>query len=101
MKPIVHVGEGGVSKRVLEALEQALCDHELVKLRLRDTEDRKVVAQQIADKSGAELCGLVGRSSRAATKPSATMTTPMWTTIPPPERPKTPRTPCRDTASTR
>jgi RNA-binding protein len=62
LKAIVFVGEAGVSGGVLAALEQALSDHELVKLRLLNTEDRKITAEQIASASSAELCGVVGRS---------------------------------------
>ncbi len=62
LKPSVFVGEAGVSEGVLGALDRALSDHELVKVRLRDAQDRKTAAQSIADRSGAELCGLVGRN---------------------------------------
>jgi len=61
LKPVVHVGEAGISPPVLAALDVALTDHELVKVRLRETEDRKQAAAHLARETGAELCGLVGR----------------------------------------
>ena len=62
LRPIVHVGEAGVSDPVLRALDEALLAHELVKVRLLAPEDKKATAQAIADQSGAALCGLVGHT---------------------------------------
>jgi len=59
-KPIVFVGEGGVSGAVMKALDAALLDHELVKVKLREPESKKQTAEELAERSGAELCGLVG-----------------------------------------
>ena len=62
MKPIVHVGEAGLSEPVLKALDDALEHHELVKVRLRSPENKKATAAELAERSGAELCGLVGHT---------------------------------------
>jgi len=62
LRPIIHVGEAGVSDAVLRALDEALLVHELVKVRLYAPENKKATARVIADKSGAALCGLVGHT---------------------------------------
>jgi RNA-binding protein len=62
LKPVVHVGSAGISAPVLGALEKALADHELVKVRLHEPDDKKALARTLADESGAELCGLVGHT---------------------------------------
>jgi len=62
LKPVVHVGTAGISPTVLGALEKALADHELVKVRLHEPDDKKSFARNLAQKSGAELCGLVGHT---------------------------------------
>jgi len=62
LRPIVHVGEAGVSDAVLRAIDQALLAHELVKVRLLAPEDKKATAHEIAAKCGAVLCGLVGHT---------------------------------------
>jgi RNA-binding protein len=62
LRPVVHVGEAGVSGAVLRALDEALLAHELVKVRLFAPENKKATARAIADKSGAALCGLVGHT---------------------------------------
>ena len=43
-------------------VERALDDHELVKVRLREPEDKKASARDLAERCGAELCGLVGHT---------------------------------------
>lgn len=62
LKPIVYVGEGGISPAVVSALEAALDQHELVKVRLRQPENKKEAAQQLAEASAAALCGVVGHT---------------------------------------
>jgi len=62
LRPVVQVGEAGLSQAVAAAVEQALEDHELVKVRLREPEDKKAAARDLAERCGAELCGLVGHT---------------------------------------
>lgn len=63
LSPVVQVGHGGVSPGVLKALDQALEDHELVKLKLSDTiEDRKAAAEELAKGTGGECAQLMGRT---------------------------------------
>ena len=63
LKPIVWIGEAGVSPSVETALARALEDHELVKVKLQGAEKKKEVANELARCSGAELCGLVGHTA--------------------------------------
>jgi RNA-binding protein len=60
LKPVVQVGQAGITEAVLEAVEQALADHELIKVRLHKPEDKKALAAELAARSGAELCGILG-----------------------------------------
>ena len=62
LRPVVQVGDAGVTGAVLEALDRALADHELVKVRLRAPDDKRGAARELAERSGAELCGLVGHT---------------------------------------
>ena len=62
LRPLVHVGEDGISAGVVQAVGQALLDHELVKVRLHAPESKKILAQSLAESSGAALCGLVGHT---------------------------------------
>jgi len=62
LKPLVQVGQSGVTDAVIDAMAQALLDHELIKVRLHEPEDKKGMAAELAERSGAELCGLVGHT---------------------------------------
>lgn len=62
LQPVVLVGQSGVTDNVIAAVEQALYDHELIKVKIHEgPEDRKEAAQRLALSSGAELAQLVGR----------------------------------------
>ncbi len=62
LRPIVFVGEGGLSDALLRALDEALAAHELVKVRLRQPEDKKETARRLAESTSAALCGVVGHT---------------------------------------
>lgn len=59
-EPVVHVGGAGVTDSVLAELERALLSHELIKVRMHDPEDKRALAAELAGRTGAALCGLVG-----------------------------------------
>ena len=59
-RPVVFVGDAGVSEAVIRALGDALSDHELVKVKLAGAEEKKAVAEELAKRSDAHLCGVVG-----------------------------------------
>jgi RNA-binding protein len=61
LKPVVQIGKNGLTEPVLASIEQALDDHELVKVRLADPQGRKKeLAEEIAERSGSVQVGLVG-----------------------------------------
>lgn len=62
LEALVHVGQSGLSEAVIGATRTALADHELVKVRLHEPEDKKRLARELADAAGAALCGLVGHT---------------------------------------
>ncbi len=62
LKPVVSVGDGGLSDAVGRALDDALEHHELVKVKLHRPDDKKAAAAELARMGRAELCGLVGHT---------------------------------------
>lgn len=62
LKAIVQVGQPGVTGAVLQAVEQGLLDHELIKVQMLRPADKRGMAQELASGSGAALCGLVGHT---------------------------------------
>lgn len=63
LEPVVQVGAGGVTDAVITQVEAQLLAHELIKVRMREPEDKKSMAEALATKSGAALCGLVGHTA--------------------------------------
>ncbi len=61
LEATVRLGHGGMTETWLRALDEALAKDELVKVRFTDPAvDRKVIAPEVAEKSGSELVALVG-----------------------------------------
>lgn len=62
---VVQVGQEGVTPGVLAALEQALWDHELVKVKLAsENRDRRLAQlEELAGRSGAEVAQVLGRTA--------------------------------------
>ncbi len=62
LKPIVMVGQKGLTDNVATELERALFDHELVKVRARvgDREARTSVLDLLADRTKSELVYQIG-----------------------------------------
>ncbi len=60
---LVQVGKGGLSPGLRRQLEQALADHELVKVRFLEGPDKatkQALCEALTAATGAELAGLVG-----------------------------------------
>jgi RNA-binding protein len=62
LRPVVQVGGSGVSPSVVRAIDDALADHELVKVRLLAPPDKKAMARELAEATRSHLCGLVGHT---------------------------------------
>lgn len=62
LKPVVQVGDPGITEAVIAATDAALRDHELVKVRLRRPDDKKAAAARLAEATRSALCGVVGHT---------------------------------------
>ena len=62
LEPVVLVGQAGVTDAVIVAVDAALTTHELIKVRLREPEDKRAAAAELAERSGAAPCGLIGHT---------------------------------------
>jgi RNA-binding protein len=57
----LHLGKAGVTDAFVASIEQALSDHELIKLKFAAFKDtRKTLAEEIATRTNSELVGIVG-----------------------------------------
>lgn len=64
LQAVVLVGQKGLTPELVGAVEQALADHELVKVKLAPDgmEDRHASAEALAVQTGAELAQVLGRT---------------------------------------
>lgn len=62
LQPIVQIGHEGVHPAAIAAVRRALRDHELIKVRLHEPEDKREMANALAEGARAALCGLVGHT---------------------------------------
>ena len=62
LKPIVQVGKGGIDEGLIAALDRALADHELVKIKIGDGAglDRNDAANQLAEQTHSEVAQVLG-----------------------------------------
>jgi RNA-binding protein len=61
---VVQVGKGGIGEGLVGALDAALAEHELIKVRLSElvSGDRHELAGALAEAAGAELIQVLGRT---------------------------------------
>lgn len=63
LKPVIHIGRDGVTDTVVAALDQALSDHGLVKVRFTDHKsERKELSEHLGIRAGARLILQVGHT---------------------------------------
>jgi RNA-binding protein len=62
LRPLVQIGKGGIDDGVVAAVEQALVDHELVKIRLGENAgvERQDAADQLATRTSSEVAQVLG-----------------------------------------
>ena len=62
LKPVVTVAGNGLSETVVAEIERALDQHELIKIKLAvgDRSAKTAVAEEICDRSGAEVVQSIG-----------------------------------------
>ena len=61
LKPVVMIGKEGLTPEVVAAVEKALEDHELIKVKFLDfKEEKKAISQDIATRLEAFLVRIIG-----------------------------------------
>jgi len=64
LKPVIMVGQAGLTDAVLAEIEIALDNHELIKIKIRaERIERNKITEQICKSSGAELIQSIGQIS--------------------------------------
>jgi len=78
LKPVLMVGEKGLSEGILAELEHVLETHELIKVTIASTEreERRLLTEKLCQHSHAELVQIIGKMSvlyRPAKQPHLTL----------------------------
>lgn len=61
LKPVVIIGQAGLTDAVLAEIEQALDYHELIKIKIRaERDERKIISEKICNHTSAELIQSIG-----------------------------------------
>jgi len=64
LDPIFQIGKGGTNDHLIRHIEEALEARELIKVNIlnNNDDDRHRIAREIAERSGAELVQLIGKT---------------------------------------
>ena len=64
LRPLVQIGKEGLSTAVVQALDQALASHELVKVQfLTGREEKRELAKDIDARLASECVGIIGHTA--------------------------------------
>jgi RNA-binding protein len=63
LKPVVMIGDKGLTENILTEVDIALTSHELIKVKINgaDRDQRNAIAEEISEKSEACLVQMIGR----------------------------------------
>lgn len=64
LTPVVQVGKDGIDEGLVKAIDQALTDHELIKIKVGETAgvDRHEAAEALAGKTRSEVAQVLGNT---------------------------------------
>ncbi|MCI1208002.1 MAG: YhbY family RNA-binding protein [Treponema sp.] len=61
LKPVIWIGQKGITESLERKTDQSLTFHELIKIKFLDfKEDKTELSQSLADKCGAEVVRIIG-----------------------------------------
>ena len=64
LNPVIMIGRSGLTPGVINAIDEALGNHELIKLRFLEYKDaKKEISGEIEDAVHAEMVGMVGHTA--------------------------------------
>ena len=63
LRPLVHIGKNGVTEGVIGAIDRALADHELIKVRFQDYKAEKdELSDKIASETTSRVVDIIGNT---------------------------------------
>ncbi len=64
LKPLAHLGKDGITDGVVDALDRALADHELIKVKILESAsiDRHDAAEVLSSRTASEVAQVLGNT---------------------------------------
>jgi len=65
IKPVVYIGQKGITDTVVRSVDEALNSHELIKVKFVDFKEKghkKQIADAIEQQTGGEIVGMIGHT---------------------------------------
>ena len=65
IKPVVYIGQKGLTNTVVRSVKEALNSHELIKVKFIDFKEKgskKQIADAIEQQTGGEIAGMIGHT---------------------------------------
>jgi RNA-binding protein len=66
LKPVVIIGQRGVTESLIDSLNQALANHELIKIKFidfKEKEIKKAIILDVEQRTGAKSAGMIGHTA--------------------------------------
>ncbi len=64
LKPVIMIGQNGLSTAVMKSLDEALYAHELIKIKFVEfKEERKELTEDISKNLDCEIAGIIGNTA--------------------------------------
>ena len=66
LNPVVLIGMNGLTDQVVQSIEQALDDHELIKIKFNDYKEKKMkaeICETIGERTDSEMVGMIGHTA--------------------------------------
>ncbi|MCF8079916.1 MAG: ribosome assembly RNA-binding protein YhbY [Desulfobacterales bacterium] len=66
LRPVVIIGRQGITGALLKSVQQALNDHELIKIKFnefKEKEQKAEIAARIEEAAGCRLAGMIGHTA--------------------------------------
>lgn len=61
LNPVVQIGQKGLTESLIKAVDKALADHELIKVKFIDFKDEKHdLAEEVVRETASSLVGIIG-----------------------------------------
>lgn len=61
LNPVVMVGQRGISSNLIENFEAQILAHELIKVKVHESDEMDEIAQELHDATGAQLAQKIGK----------------------------------------